>query len=547
MVKAGRPSSAGREAVRTMGADTITGAGGPAGKGLKAGALGLISSVVIAVSSTAPAYSMAATLGLIVGVVGVHAPAMLVVSFLPMLCIAFAFRELNKVDPDCGTTFTWTTRAFGPWAGWLGGWGIIAADIIVMASLSQIAGRYALRLAGADGLAAQTPWVTATGVLFIALLTWICYRGVEISARLQQALLAIELGALAIFAIVAFVRVGSGHALPGAQAPALHWLNPWTGSFSTLSDSFLLAVFVYWGWDCALSVNEETKDSSRTPGKAGVMSTLILVAVFAVVSTAALAFAGPAFLSANSSDVLSAMASAVLGSTAGKLLILCVLTSTAASTQTTIMPTARAVLAMAAHGALPARLARISPRRLTPAIATIAMGAVSAIFYVLLTLASRNVLADSAAATGLLIAFYYGLTGFACVWFFRHDLRTSVRALIVKGLLPGAGGLALLAAFAASIKSYWPAASSYSSFHGVGGVFLIGAGSLLTGVILMIVTRLAMPRFFTGATLPPLAASQLAATPPGPESPAQASPVLDSSVLASSLLASSVLADEGVV
>ena len=208
------------------------------------------------------------------------------------------------------------------------------------------------------------------------------------------------------------------------------------------------------------------------------------------------------------------MANAVLGSTAGKLLILCVLTSTAASTQTTIMPTARAVLAMrAAHGALPARLARISPRRLTPAVATIAMGAVSAIFYVLLTLASRNVLADSAAATGLLIAFYYGLTGFACVWFFRHDLRTSVRALIVKGLLPGAGGLALLGAFAASIKSYWPAASSYSSFHGVGGVFLIGAGSLLTGVILMIVTRLAMPRFFTGDTLP-LADRQLAATPP---------------------------------
>ena len=110
-------------------------------KGLRAGALGLISSVVIAVSSTAPAYSMAATLGLIVAVVGVHSPGTLIVSFLPMLCIAYAFRELNKADPDCGTTFTWTARAFGPRTGWMGGWGLIAADIIVMASLSQIAGR----------------------------------------------------------------------------------------------------------------------------------------------------------------------------------------------------------------------------------------------------------------------------------------------------------------------------------------------------------------------------------------------------------------------
>ncbi len=478
--------------------------GAPAGKGLRAGSLGLISSVVIAVSSTAPAYAMAATLGLIVAVVGVHSPGTLIVSFLPMLCIAYAFRELNKADPDCGTTFTWTTRAFGPWAGWMGGWGIIAADVIVMASLSQIAGRYALLLVGADGLAAQAFWVTACGVVFIGLLTWICYRGIEVSARLQQALLAIELVALAVFAVVAFVKAGTGHALPGAAHPSAGWLNPWTGSFGSAANSFLLAVFIYWGWDCALSVNEETKDKTRTPGRAAVMSTVVLVAVFAVVSTAALAFAGPAFLAQHSTDVLGAMSSAVLGSTAGKLLILCVLTSAAASTQTTIMPTARAVLAMAAHQALPARFAKMHRRFRTPTTATLVMGAVSAVCYVALTLTSKNVLADSAASVGLLIAFYYGLTGFACTWFFRRELLTSRRALLLKGILPAIGGMTLLAAFVLSIKSYLPAASSYSSFAGVGGIFLIGAGSLLAGVVLMLVARWKLPAFFAGGTLPPL-------------------------------------------
>ena len=87
-------------------------------------------------------------------------------------------------------------------------------------------------------------------------------------------------------------------------------------------------------------------------------------------------------------------------------------------------------------------------------------------------------LADSASSVGLLIAFYYGLTGFACAWFFRRELLASPRALLFKGILPALGGLALLAAFAASIKSYWPATSSYSSFAGIGGIFLIGAGSL---------------------------------------------------------------------
>jgi amino acid transporter len=213
------------------------------------------------------------------------------------------------------------------------------------------------------------------------------------------------------------------------------------------------------------------------------------------------------------------MATSVLGSTPGKLLVLCVLTSTAASTQTTIMPTARAVLAMAAHGAIPGWFARMHPRYRTPTTATIMMGTVSAIFFVLLTLVSKNVLADSAASVGLLIAFYYGLTGFACVWFFRRDLLTSGRALLTKGILPLIGGLTLLAAFVLSIKSYWPAASSYSSFHGIGGIFLIGAGSLVIGVILMVITARFMPRYFANGIGGPAQA--------GPVIPAGDADVLD--------------------
>ena len=76
-------------------------AGGEPAK-LKEGALGYLSNLVIGVASTAPAYSLAATLGFIVAVagVGVHAPAVLLVSFVPMLFVAVAYRYLNKADPD---------------------------------------------------------------------------------------------------------------------------------------------------------------------------------------------------------------------------------------------------------------------------------------------------------------------------------------------------------------------------------------------------------------------------------------------------------------
>ncbi|MSY32611.1 MAG: amino acid permease, partial [Actinobacteria bacterium] len=156
-------------------------------KGLKSGALGLLSSVVIGVSSTAPGYALAATLGFVVALVGLQSPIIMILAFIPMFFIAYAYRELNRVAPDCGTTFTWATKAFGPKTGWMGGWGIIAADVIVMASLAQIAGSYFFLMFGAEDLANNRFWVTLVGCLWIVVLTWVCYRGIELSAKLQFA------------------------------------------------------------------------------------------------------------------------------------------------------------------------------------------------------------------------------------------------------------------------------------------------------------------------------------------------------------------------
>ena len=189
-------------------------------------------------------------------------------------------------------------------------------------------------------------------------------------------------------------------------------------------------------------MNEETEDAERTPGIAAILSTIILVAIYVVVSIAAQAFHGPQFLVNNSDDVLSALGKAVLGSPWYKLLIIAVLTSASASTQTTILPTSRTTLSMASHGAIPKYFARIHPRYLTPSTSTLWMGAVSVVWYVFLTIVSQNILYDSIAALGLMIAFYYGLTGFACVWFFRRNLR-SVKGVFLAGVLPFLGGLSL--------------------------------------------------------------------------------------------------------
>src|SRR3954447_11796748 len=125
-------------------------------KGLKKNAIGFVSSVVIGVASTAPGYSLAATLGFVALAVGFQAPAILLISFVPMFLVAGGYYYMNKADPDCGTSFSWVTKAMGPQLGWIAGWAIVIADIVVMANLAQIAGLYTFLLFGWDSAAAST-------------------------------------------------------------------------------------------------------------------------------------------------------------------------------------------------------------------------------------------------------------------------------------------------------------------------------------------------------------------------------------------------------
>ncbi|MFJ9843552.1 SpoIIE family protein phosphatase [Kitasatospora sp. NPDC101155] len=471
-------------------------------KGLRAGALGLFSSVAIGISSTAPAYSLAAALGVIVARVGLQAPIIIMLAFVPMLLIAYAYRELNAVNADCGTTFAWATRAFGPHAGWMGGWGLIVADVITMANLAEIAGIYGFRLVGLDSLAASRLWTTVAGVAWIALMTAVCYVGIEVSAALQRWLVCLEVATLVLLAVTALVKVYTGGP-PTATHVSASWFNPLNvPSPQALTTGVLAAVFIYWGWDTALTVNEETADSRHTPGRAAVLSTVLLLVIYGLVATSAQAFAGAGTTGiglanpANSRDVLSGLGGAVFGTTGfgpalTELLILMVLTSAVASTQTTILPTARTVFSMAAHKTVPSGFARLHRRFLTPTWSTVGMGLVSIVFLVLLSSISSDVLADSIDSVGLAIAFYYGLTGFACVWYHRRVLTRSLRDLLFKGVLPGIGGLIMLflfcyAAFHVYAAPDYGATSVRLPLLGrVSGVTVLGLGALLIGVALM--------------------------------------------------------------
>ncbi|MFJ4715107.1 APC family permease [Streptomyces sp. NPDC088785] len=491
------------------------GTGKGEGKGLGGNSVGLLGSAVIGVSTVAPVYCLTSTLGSTAGEVGLQMPAVFLAGFLPMLLVAFAYRELNKVMPDCGTSFTWTVKAFGPRVGWMCGWGLVIATIIVLSNLAGVATSYFWLLAGeitnnsaVAGLDDDKAVHIVTCLVLIAAATAISYRGMTATKGVQYTLVGLQLVVLAVFVAMAVSKAGSA-GFPTSVPFSWSWLNPFSvQSFGAFTAGLSLSIFMYWGWDTCLTANEETIGSDRTPGRAALIAMVVLVGSYLATGVAAqmiVGSGGKGLGLANpetSDNVFAALAGPVMGPTLGILLFLAVLASAAASLQTTFIPVARTVLAMSTYEALPASYARVHPRFRTPGRATVTAGVATAVFYTAMTLVSEHVLVDTIYALGLMICFYYALTAFACAWYFKAELRSSVRDLAFKGVFPALGGLLLSAVFVKTLVDMWnPAYGSGSSVFGVGSVFVIGVGLLLVGFVIMLVMSRRSPAFFRGEVL----------------------------------------------
>ncbi|MGV0734763.1 APC family permease [Mycobacterium syngnathidarum] len=484
-------------------------------KGLAAGKVGTLSGAILGISCVAPGYTLTASIGLIVAAVGLKMPAIFIAGFIPMFLTAYAYRELNSRAPDCGASFTWSTKAFGPYVGWMCGWGMVVASIIVLSNLAAIAVEFfylfIARIANQPSIAevADNKAINiVTTLVFLAIATAIASRGITTSERVQYVLVGFQMVVLLAFAVMAFVRVGGGDA-PAGLSFDLDWFNPFSGlALSAFVVGVTGSIFAFWGWDTCLTLGEESKDPTKVPGRAGLLCVLSILATYLLIAVAVMMFAGVGETDLglgnpdNAENVFAALADPVLGTWAGPLLFLAILASSVASLQTTFLPAARAMLAMGAYRAFPSRFAEVSPRYLVPSFATITAGVVTGVFYTVVSLLSESALLDTIAALGIMICWYYGITAFACVWYFRRELFTSAHNVVFKFLFPLLGGLVLAAVFVISIgESMNPENASGAAIGGIGLVFFIGFGVLLFGAVLMLIWRSRSPEFFRGETL----------------------------------------------
>lgn len=485
-------------------------------KGLSVGKVGVIGGAVIGVSVVAPAYTLTSGLGPTVSAVGLQTPAILLIGFIPMLMVLFGYRELNRAMPDSGTSFTWASRAFGPWIGWLSGWGLISATVLVLSNLAAVATDFLFillaQLTGDEALAKlpaeNLPLNIAVTVVFVAVAAYIGYRGVEATEKVQWGLVVFQLVALVWYSIAAISSALGGHAYDYTPID-VSWFNPLAvGDLSLIVAGVSLSIFMFWGWDTVITMNEEAKDPNKTPGRAASVTIITIIALYLLVTCATLMWAGigtgelGAGNPENQESIFAVLAPHVMGPFA-ILMSIAILTSSLASLQSTMVSPARTLLAMGYYEALPKSFARISPRFKSPARATIWAAASSVVFYVVMRLLSENALWDTITALGMMVCFYYGATGLAAVWYFRRSWFASTRNLFMRFLLPLLGGLTLVwMFFQTAIDSMDPDYGSGSSLNGLGLVFVLGVGVILLGVVLMLVMRFVTPAFFRGETIP---------------------------------------------
>lgn len=334
--------------------------------------------------------------------------------------------------------------------GWFTGWVQIAANAFFLVTASLLAGAnttsFLNTLGWINSTTANNVWVIAgVSILWFLFVSVLVVIGVQIAARFQAVMLAIEYLALVFFSVLAFAKVASKHPV-GSVPVSWSWFNPFSiNGLNGLAAGAVLAVFFFWGWDTAANVNEETKDAHLTPGRAGIIGMFVLLFIFLLSSSAMQSLLPQKTITTQGATALQYFANQLLPAPWSYLMVLAILSSTVATLQTTLLPATRLTLSMARDRVWPQAFAIIHIRYQTPAVGTLILGAVGVAGLVLSSwLPSVNTtLQNLTNNIGVLVGFYYGITGIACAWYFRRVLTRNLRTLIFAGILPLLSGLFL--------------------------------------------------------------------------------------------------------
>ncbi|MET7857925.1 APC family permease [Streptomyces sp. NPDC005318] len=449
------------------------------GRGLQPNVLGTFHTIVMAVAGSAPAYSLAATSAVLVGTVGLGGPAALLYCAVPMLGIALAYRQLGRIDVNAGAGYSWVGRTLHPFLGFLSGWALVVAATLFMVAGSLPAGTMTLTVIDSR-FADDTTLATLIGAGWFLVMLLVVLGGARLSARAQLLISGVELVILLVFAGLALVHgTTAGRNTGTGTAHAFDWSWLGFGHFDGVSgfaSGALIAAFYYWGWDVTGNLSEETRNSRRTTGLAGIVGVLTVFALVEVFTIAVNVILSADDIERHSTNVLTVLGEQVWPGVGGKLLVVAVMLSTVATLQTTLIQVTRSLFAMGRDRTMPAAFGRVHHSWNTPWVAVATVGGV-ALALILASLALgpvHRILGVAVEAIGLQVAVYYGLAGLAAVVAYRKMLHRSVADFVLGGLWPLTGSLFMFWIFFEALGSFSRTA------------LVLGLGSLAVGAVPML-------------------------------------------------------------
>lgn len=418
---------------------------------LSKSAIGSIESAIMGIGCTAPAFSVAVTSATIIGDVGTLAVGSVIYCGLIMFGLVFAFSNLNQFLPSAGASYSWVSRIFSPFLGFMAGWSMLFASVVFMVAATIPAASSTL-LIFAPRLADNIRATACMAVLWLTVITLVVIKGIKNAYTAQLLMTIIEL------LIVTFLVGGTVYYFINAPAHelSLGWVSPFAFSFNSFATGAITALFFYWGWDVTMTLGEETKEGEA--GSGALLAVLNLLVFFSVMMAIVLVALSDNEIKASNSNVLFAIANKILPAPWGYIAVLCTMLSTIGTIEGQIIQFSRCVFAMARDGALPSQLSRVHSKWQTPWIATILIWALGIIFVIASSfLPSINeILKSSISAIGIQISLYMSLAGIASIWHYRRMVFCGVGNACFYVLIPLAGTIGMIMIGAISVPQLNP-------------------------------------------------------------------------------------------
>ena len=450
---------------------------------LEPDAIDVAQDTVIGMATSAPAAVVAITLASLAATAAYGGGAVLILSAIPMLIIANAYRRLNMWNANSGASFEWVGRSINPYLGFLTGWLMIAGYVLGTLSGVEVLGPSVLAVFGSS---ANSQWAnvfiaTAVGLVMLV----IAVIGIRITARTQVVLAAVEYTILIGISIWGLVYVLGHHA--GTVPITKGWFSPTgIGGQGDAVAGFLIAVYSYSGWDATVYVNEEVKHRRVNPGRAALIAVALLAIIYTLAQVGLQGVVSPKAMADNSSDAMVYVAQVLGGSSWARVMALALALSVIGTVGTGIVAGARIIYGMASYRTLPEFLSNVSHRFRTPVPASILFGVlvVGLAWVYLLATSVQNAFTSVVNVTGLLFSIFYVLTAIASMVYYRRRVFSGVWDFLTLGLLPLGSAIFLTWLTVKSLMNA-PAEERWSM-----------VGIIVAGLVLMLVARFGLRSWF---------------------------------------------------